>query len=87
VQKRGDGVLFVEAARGRERKHIDSDEVAVGSRLDESLDGCRRGCIGCLGPTCDIGIAAICWLFDHLVGAAKQWQWNGNTESLGSLEV
>jgi putative ABC transport system substrate-binding protein len=41
-------MFFVEAARGRERKHIDSDEVAVGSRLDESLDGCRHGCIGCL---------------------------------------
>jgi hypothetical protein len=47
----------------------------------------RRCSQGSFGPTCDIGIAAICWLFDHLVGAAKQWQWNGNTESLGSLEV
>ena len=30
-----------------EREHIDADKVAVGSGLDESLDGFRRGNIGC----------------------------------------
>jgi hypothetical protein len=56
VQKRGDGVLFVQTAHGREREHIDADEVAVGSRLDESLDGCRRGGIGCLAQRREKGL-------------------------------
>jgi hypothetical protein len=39
------------------------------------------------GQHATIGVAAICCLFHHFVGAANQWQWNGNTERLGCLEV
>jgi hypothetical protein len=49
-------VLFVQTARGREREHIDADEVAVGSRLDESLDGCRRGSISRLAQRGEKGL-------------------------------
>ena len=42
--------------RGRERERIDTDEVAVGSRLDESLNGCRRGGISCLAQRREKGL-------------------------------
>ena len=56
VQERGDGALFVQTARGREREHIDADQVAVGSRFDEPLNGCRRGSIGCLAQRREKGL-------------------------------
>jgi hypothetical protein len=52
------------------------------SALPPKADMCGAPAYVCFVPIADIAV-----LFDHLVGPAEQWQWDGYAERLGGLEV